>query len=192
MMSTVMNFERPRSDQELEAILRSAYGLALNNQSEQALAVCDWLIEVQETSIPGRRQRAAVLEYMGNFQDAISDLELVTSKGTREPADFYALGILYFNLGEMARAEAAFTCALELGRASHFTYYKNSCHLFRGEARLRRADYTGALGDARELPDQYSTHMPGLGMRSKEQIAADAERELTKRENSRFKFDRKA
>lgn len=189
-MSIAMNFERPTSDQELEAILRAAYGLALKNQSDKALALCDWLIEAQETSMSGHRQRAAVLEYIGNIQDAICDLEFVTSAGSREPADFHALGILYFNLGEMARAELAFTGALELGRAACNTYYKSSSHLFRAEARLKCADYKEALADVRELPDQYSTYMPGVGMRSKEQIAVDAQRELGRQEKSRFKFNR--
>jgi len=184
-----MNFKRPRSDRELEAILDAAYGLALNNQNDQALALCDWLIEAQETAIPGHRQRAAVLEYMGKLQDARSELEFVISAGSQEPADFHALGILHFKLGELGPAELAFTSALELGHVARNTYYKNSCHLFRAEARLRRADYQAALADARELPNQYATSLPGIGMRSKEQIAADAERELNKKEKSKFKLD---
>ncbi|MTV40049.1 hypothetical protein [Duganella radicis] len=151
MMSNVMNFRRPRSDQELEAILHAAYGFALNNQNDQALAVCDWLIEAQETAISERRQRAAVLEYMGKLRDAISELEFVISAGSQEPADFHALGILHFNLGEMAQAEVAFTSALEFGRIARNKHYRNSSHLFRAEVRLRRADYKAALADAREL-----------------------------------------
>lgn len=182
-----MNFERPQSEEELEIILRTAYGLALKNQGPDALALCDWLIDAEETAISGHRQRAAVLEYMGNWQGAISDLELVIAGGSREPADLHAIGILYFKSGEMKQAEKAFTSALELGEAARNSHYNNSCHIFRAEVRLKRTHYKEALADARELPNRYSTHIPGTGMRSKEQISAEAERELTRRENSRFK-----
>lgn len=174
-----MNFERPQSEQELESILRTAYELVLKGRSDEALAVCNWLIEEQKTATSGYRQRAAVFEYMGNVPDAISDLEHVISRDSREPADFHALGILYFKIGEMAQAEVAFTSSLALGKAARNRYYKNSCHLFRAEARLRLTDYKAALADAQTLPDLYSTHMPGIGMRSKEQIVVDAERELS-------------
>lgn len=176
-----MNYERPQSEQELETILRTAYGLVLENRSDEALAVCSWLIEEPKTAIPGHRQRAAVFEYMGNVPDAIRDLEYVISCDSREPADFHALGILYFKLGEMAQAEAAFTSSLKLGKAACSMYYKNSCHLFRAEVRLKLGNYTEALEDAQALPDLYSTHMPGIGMCSKEQVLADAERELSLR-----------
>jgi tetratricopeptide (TPR) repeat protein len=173
-----MNFERPQSEQELESILRTAYELILESRGDEALAVCNWLIAEQKTATAGYRQRAAVLEYMGNVPDAISDLEHVISRDSREPADFHALGILYFKSGEMARAEAAFTSSLALGKAARNTYYKNSCHIFRAEVRLTMRDFKEALVDAQILPDLYSTNLPGIGMRSKEQIIADAEREL--------------
>ena len=190
IVGTGMNLERPQSEAELEAILRSAYGLALKNQGNQALALCDWLIEAQETLIPGRRQRAAVLEYLGKLSEAIIDLEFVVSRGSREPADLHALGILYFKSGEMVLADTAFTSSLKLGAAARNAHYKNSSQLFRAQARLTRMDYKEALADAQQLPDQYATYVPGLGMRSKEQISVDAERELSRKEKTRFKFDR--
>ncbi|NVM75250.1 tetratricopeptide (TPR) repeat protein [Duganella sp. SG902] len=175
-----MKFERPQSDHELEVILRAAYDLALKSQSTEALALCSWLIEESTTSVAGHRQRAAVFEYQGNVSDAISDMEFVTSHDPGEPADFHALGILYFKLGGMAKAEAAFTASLELSKAVRNTHYKNSCHLFRAAARLKLTHYQEALADAQALPDQYSTHMPGVGMRSKEHIVVEAERELSR------------
>jgi tetratricopeptide (TPR) repeat protein len=186
-----MNFEPPQSEQELEFILRTAYEFVLKSRSDEALAICNWLIEEQKTATAGYRQRAVVLEYMGNVPDAISDLEHVVSRDSREPADFHALGILYFKLGEMAQAEAAFTSSLALGKAARSGYYKNSCHIFRAEVRLKLKDYKEALVDAQTLPDLYSTQLPGIGMRSKEKIIADAERELSLKEQLRPQLDRK-
>jgi tetratricopeptide (TPR) repeat protein len=189
-MDIAMNFERPQTDAELEKILRVAYDFALKNQGAKALVLCAWLIEDERTSISGYRQRAAVFEYMGHIPEAISDLEFVISRGSQEPADFHALGILYFDAGHMTAADAAFTRSLEMGAVANNAYYKNSCHLFRAEARLKGMEYEEAFADAQVLPDRYSTHMPGMGMRSKEQIMADAERELARVEKSRFKFNR--
>jgi len=186
-----MNFERPQSEQELESILRTAYELVLKNRSDEALAVCDWLIQEPRTVIPGHRQRAAVWEYIGSVPEAISDLERVIASDSREPADFHALGILYFQLGEMAQAEEAFTSSLALGKAARNTHYKNSCHIFRAEARLKLKDFKKALFDAQKLPDLYSAHLSGVGMRSKEEIIADAERELRFKEQLHPQVDRK-
>ena len=102
----------------------------------------------------------------------------------------HALGILYFKSGEMALADTAFTSSLKLGAAARNAHYKNSSRLFRAQARLTRMDYKEALADAQQLPDQYAIYVPGLGMRSKEQISVDAERELSRKEKTRFKFDR--
>ncbi|WP_343728927.1 hypothetical protein [Duganella sp.] len=118
-------------------------------------------------------------------------MEFVTSHDADEPADFHALGILYFTLGEMAKAEAAFTTSLKLSNAVLNTHYKNSCHLFRAAARLKRAHYQEALADAQSLPDQYSTYMPGMGVRSKEHIIVEVERELSRIPKSRPNLNRR-
>lgn len=169
-----MNFERPQSEPELEVVLQAAYGLVLKSQDADALALCDWLIEEPGTMMAGHRQRSAVLEYMGHLQNAISDLEFVTSQGSQEPADFHALGILYFKSLDMVKAETAFTQALHLSDAAGNSYYENSCRIFRAEARLKLKNCKEALTDAKELPGRYSTYLPGIGMRSKEQIIAEA------------------
>jgi hypothetical protein len=105
----------------------------------------------------------------------------VVSRGSQEPADLHALGILYFKSGEMALADTTFTSSPELGAAAR-NAHKNSSRLFRAQARLTRMAYKEALADAQQLPDQYAAYMPGLGMRSKEQISSDAGRELSRKE----------
>jgi tetratricopeptide (TPR) repeat protein len=131
-----------------------------------------WLIEEQTTTTAGYRQRAAVREYLGDIDGAISDLELIIAQESKEPADFHAVGIRYCKVGQTSKAEAAFSDVLEQGRKARNAYYRNSSYLFRAELRWMRMDRAGAHNDAVQLPDGYSTYIPGAGMRSKEQILA--------------------
>ena len=49
---------RPSSETELKAVLDSAYDLACKSRYDEALAVCDWLIQDKTTEVAGYRERA--------------------------------------------------------------------------------------------------------------------------------------
>lgn len=169
-----MNCARPSSEEDLEGFLRTAYGHACKGNYDEALAICNWLIEDESTEVAGYRERAAVKEHMADVAGATRDLQNVVSRFTHEPADFYALGILLLQSGATSEAIDAFGQAVEIGVTENNTYYTNASLLFRAEAFLKRADFDEAVADAARLPDGYRTHIPGSGMRSKEDISAEA------------------
>ncbi len=179
-MATNSNFKKPSSESELEAVLKSAYGLACKSQYDQALAICDWIIEDSSTEVAGYRQHAAIKEHMSDIEGAILDLQAVISRFNREPADFHALGLLLLQSGATVDAIDVFSRAINLGEEADHHYYTNSSLLFRADAHLKRADFVEALKDIGHLPSGYQAYLPGSGMRSKEQIFAEANAALAK------------
>jgi tetratricopeptide (TPR) repeat protein len=169
-----MNRKRPSSESELKAIQKLAYGLACKSKYDEALEICNWLIEDKSTEVAGYRERAAVKEHMSDIEGAILDLQAVISRFNKEPADFHALGLLLLQSGATIDAIDAFNKAISLGEMTGNNYYTNSSLLFRADAHLKRADFAEALADAGRLPPGYQAYISGSGMRNKEQITAEA------------------
>lgn len=82
----------------------------------------------------------------------------------------------------------AFDRAIALCEESGASYYLNSSLLFRAEAYFKKTLYAAALADLLRLPPAYQTYVPDVGMRSKEQITAEASVALQKQEKSRFRM----
>lgn len=182
-----MNCRRPSSEEDLDALLRTAYGHACKGNYDEALAICNWLIEDKSTELAGYRQRAAVKEHMADVIGATLDLQNVVSRCAREPADFHALGILLLQNGATSEAIDAFGQAVDLGLTENNNYYTNSSLLFRAEAFLKRAAFDEAIADADRLPAGYRTPIPGSGMRSKEQISAEAAAALARKSRHKIR-----
>ena len=181
-----MNHDRPSSEVELKAILDSAYSLARKSQYDQALSVCDWLIEDKATELAGYRERAAVKEHMSDIVGAIGDLQTVIAHPDKEPADFHSLGLLLLQNGDTVDAIGAFNQAIVLGTEANFHYYTNSSHLFRAVAHLKRTNFAEALADVVRLPTGYKANLPDSGMHSKEDIATEAKAGLASKLTRRF------
>jgi tetratricopeptide (TPR) repeat protein len=176
-----MEFHRPTSESELDALLKTVVIRVLERKYPEALAICDWLIEDPATAVAGSRERSTVQELMGEAGAAIADLNKVIESGTVEPADFHALGILPLKNGDTAAAVESFTCAIDYGAQRQFNYHTNSSLLFRAEAFLKLTDYENALKDASRLPESYEAHVAGQGMRSKKAIISEATLAIEKR-----------
>lgn len=185
-----MNFERPRSEDELASILRTAYDYACKGHYEKAIELCDWLICEPSTEIAGRRKRAAVKSHMGDIEGAILDLKFVLDTVRLEPADFHALGILLLKSGATAEAIESFSEAVKAGIVAKNDYYTDSSLLFGAEAKLKVCDYEGAAKDISDVADGFRAYIPGTGMRSKEDILAEARAAIERK--SKFKFQFKA
>lgn len=181
-----MDLEKPIRERDLERILLTASNLAFHEEYEEALAICDNLIESKATEVAGYRKRADIKEQMADLAGATSDRLHVVARFAHEPADFHALGILLLQAGSTLDAIEAFGRAIHIGTASENNYYTSSALIFRAEAHLRRADFEEALADAAWLPDAYRTYIPGSGMRSKEDISAEASAALFSKINSSF------
>lgn len=176
-----MDLKRPTSENEIQAILRMAYGLACKSQYNEALKICNWLIEDKASEVAGYRERASVKEHMNDIQGAISDLQAVVSLFAKEPGDFHSLGLLLLKSGSTVDAIKAFGKAISLCETSGNHYYLNSSLLFRAEAHMKRAEYADALTDATPLPSGYQTYISGSGVRSKEKIISEAEAALKRK-----------
>lgn len=186
-----MEFNRPTSESDLDAILKTVVRRVLERKYPEALAICDWLIEDPATAVAGYRERSTVKELMGDAGAAIADLAKVIESRTVEPADFHSLGILLLKNGDTTAAVESFTHAIDHGTQQEFNYYTNSSLLFRAEAFLKLTDYENALKDALRLPDSYEAHVAGQGMRSKETIISESTLAIEKRSKSRFQFKAK-
>lgn len=183
-----MAFERPKTEDELAAILQEAYGYAVSGNYENALELCDQLIKEPATEIAGYRQRAAVLTHIGDIDRAITDLKYVLEAKCEEPADLHALGILLLQNGSTIEAIARFGEAVSVGDAADNHYYRNSSLLFGAESKLKVCDFEGAIADVTGLPDGYKAYFSGTGMRSKEDIAGEARAALARKAQSKFHF----
>ena len=182
---TMTKLNRPSSETELKAVLDSAYDLACKSRYDEALAVCDWLIQDKTTEVAGYRERAAVKEYMNNIEGAVTDLRVVISLQNTEPADFHTLGLLLLQNGNTAEAVTAFDCSIAIGTKENVHYYTSSSLLFRADAHLKLTNFAEALQDSENLPAGFKAYLPGTGMRSKEQITAEANDSLARKKLKR-------
>lgn len=182
-----MNGARPSSEEDLDGLLRTAYAHACKGNYDEALAICNRLIEHESTELAGYRERAVVKEHMADVSGAALDLQYVVSRFPHEPADFYSLGVLLLQSGATSEAIDAFGQALKNGVAANNHYYTNASLLFRAEAFLKQADFDEAVADAAKLPDGYKTYIPGSGMRSKEEISSEAVAALDRKAKHKFR-----
>jgi tetratricopeptide (TPR) repeat protein len=169
-MTKCIYTKRPKSEFELNLILKKAYDYAQRSDYETALSICNWLIQDTSTKIAGYRKRAAIHEHMGDVKKAISDLKHVISKYKEEPADYYGLGLLQLKHGCLEDAIDSFSGAIESGNKANNDYYKYGSYLFRAETYLKIKEYNKAISDCNKLPAGYKTYISGVGMRSKEEI----------------------
>lgn len=181
-----MELKRPESEDELDAMIRSSHSLAAAGRYDDALAVCAWLMEDAATHVAGLRQRAEVKQAMQDLDGAIADLQSVVALFPHEPGDFYFLGILLLKNGSTAEAIRAFGAAIQADAKAGSSYYTQGARLFRAEAYLKNCDYDEAIADATSLPAGCKTHIPGSGMRSREQILGDAAAALERKSKFRF------
>lgn len=170
----MVRFDRPRSESELDRILRFVYQLAVRREYDAAVELCDWLIGHSSTEFAGLRERAAVRSHMGDSAGAIIDLQNLVAAGSGEAADFHAPGILQLGGGATEEAIEQFESALNAGAEAGSDYYAASSRLFLAEAKLRNGDLAGAAEHAALLPAEYGTWITGRGMRKREDILADA------------------
>lgn len=181
-----MQINRPKSEDDLDRVLRSSTSLASAGKFAEALAICAWLIEDADTEVAGLRQSAAVKQQMHDVNGAIQDLQKVVTLFPHEPADFYFLGILLLKNGSTTDSIHAFSAAIKADAEAESVYYTEPALLFRAEANLKVCNYEEAIADVSSLRPGFKTHISGSGMRSKEQIFNEATEALARK--SKFKF----
>ena len=166
---------RPTNEEELDVVLRQAYGFAKKGDYDSAIAWCNWLIDEPSTRVAGLRKRGAVHELRGDVQQAIEDTESVVALVADEPADMYSLGLLYLQTNCGRDAEITFGKGFRICMAEQFEYYLNPCRILRAEALLRLGDGAAALVELDALPPGYSAYVYGRGQRIKEAMTVEAQ-----------------
>jgi len=169
-----MSESSPMTEAELASLIRRAYSLAEDGDFSSGLAICSFLVEDPATKLAGLRGRASIHEIAGNFDAAIADLEAIVASSVYEPADLYALGLLYLQLDGPAAAEKVLARGIQVCLDENFDYYLNSCRLLRGESLLRLRKAPAALSELELLPAGYSVWVYGRGNRVKEAMMAEA------------------
>ena len=169
--------ERPRTEDAVRAIQRKAFDLATKKRFDDALGICDWLIQEPTTEIAGLRQRSGVKELAGDLRGAVEDLLKVVKRFPHEPGDFHALGLLQLELGDTQQSVASFGKAVALSEDSRTDYYKNSSLLFRAIANLKLGLLAEAEADCSKLPAGYRVHLNEDGDKSREDVLDEITRQ---------------
>lgn len=165
---------RPKSEDELSSILQEAYRYAIEERNEEALRICDWLMEDPATLVAGMRERATIRDHMNDFDGAIEDYRHLIAMNTDRPGDYYDLGMLLLRVENPAEAIGCFSKAIALGEAADFHFYTNSSLLHRAEAELRIGNWQSAKLDCQRLPAGYKEDVyDGLGMLTREEILSE-------------------
>ena len=160
----------------MDAAIRTVQKHTERNEFEEALALCDSLIANSQTQAAGYRERAEVRLAMALPEEAVKDLYELISLDSAEPADHYNLGISLLKTKKPKEAVAAFSEAIELGEKEQFDYYTNSSLMHRAEAYLQLSKWREAEADCLRVPQGYSSFLPGLGVKTREQMLARSER----------------
>jgi tetratricopeptide (TPR) repeat protein len=182
-----MQLIRPKSEDDLDVILRSSKALASAGKFDEALAVCNWLIDDPETEVAGLRQRAALKQLSSDFDGSIQDLHRVVALFPHEPADFYTLGIQLLRIGATSDAIVALTNAIRADNEAASDYYTEGALFFRAVAHLKMCDYKEAISDISIVRSGFKTYVPNDGMRTREQVLDEAEEALSKKKKFQFR-----
>lgn len=163
-------FEMPKSEQELEALTQKAHEHARREEFAQALVICQHLILHDATRLAGYRERAEVWQNMKQDDLALSDLREAIAIGSKEPVDYYNLGIALLKRREAREAVEAFSKAIEIGTAQKFQYYTQSSRFHRAAALISLGMAEEALADCDEIEAGYSCYLPAEGVIEKTEL----------------------
>jgi hypothetical protein len=172
------SFVLPKSRTDLEGLISKLHGYCDQKDFPRALVLCQYMIIHDSTRMAGFRERAEVWQTMGEDELATHDLRQLMALGSVEPVDYYNLGIAELRNTEAKKAVAAFTKGIELGRVHQSSYYTQSCRFHRAAAFLRLSMPKEALEDCNEIEDGYKCFLPSEGMKTKEDLVAQAQQQI--------------
>ena len=144
--------------EQIKSKLNEAYRVATKEKHyDEALAICNALIEAHPSIPWGLRKRAAIYAYMGDFRRAIADITEVIEKGP-ECRDLFYRGWWHFETDAAAEAVADLTMTIDLEELDA-AYHTESAYFFRALALLRLGRYEDALADCKHVREDFLIHL---------------------------------
>ncbi|MBA3487755.1 MAG: tetratricopeptide repeat protein [Lysobacter sp.] len=159
----------PKDEDELESYLRVVAKLRDASNFQAALQACESLIDEPSTRAAGLRARADVYADMGQRESAVADREALVESASREPNDYFELGIALWRSGRLSEAASMFSRSLELGEQEDFHYYENASRMHLVALLIKLQRRAEALRECVLLPKNYSSYLPD-GMTTREQL----------------------
>lgn len=159
----------PRTEDELERYLRQVEKLREGSNFQAALEACQVLVDELSTRSAGLRARADVHADMRNRELELADRKALVDLGSKEPSDYFDLGVASWKAGLLNEAIGMFEQSIRLGEEENFHYYTNvsRMHLAALLIKLHRRDE--ALRECKLIPKDYSSYLPD-GMTTREQL----------------------
>jgi tetratricopeptide (TPR) repeat protein len=180
MIKRVLPSIRPSNEDELYEISGKAYELAKNNQYEEALLICEWLIAEPFSYIEGLRRRASILSHMRDEERAIIDLETILVNGVEDLYVMFSVVMLYLKFERNIEAELVCDKGIKVSLETDDHYYLNELRMLKAESLLRQQKGIRALEELAKVAEIDSMYFFGRGIRTNEEMVAQA-RQLIER-----------
>lgn len=133
---------------ELELITRHSK----KGNHTKALELCDSLICKFSDSYEFYETRSEIFYRMGDYENAMSDLNHVIKLMPNEKAPIFRRGRWKLKLGKYKEAIADFSTVID----SNSSYFIDSAYYFRAESYLYCKEYKKVILDTKHIPDDFS------------------------------------
>jgi hypothetical protein len=183
MKKSILPTTRPTNEDELFKISRKAYELAMNNQYEEALIICEWLIAEPFSYIEGLRSRAEVFSRRGDNEQAILDWESILATGVEDPGDMFSVVMLYIKFERNIEAELVCDKGIKVSLETDNHFHLSSLRMLKAKALLRQFRAKEALVELEKVPDDGFIYMYGRGVRTKADMIVQAHQIIEQRRN---------
>ncbi|MBA4155714.1 tetratricopeptide repeat protein [Flavobacterium sp.] len=139
----------------------------------EALQLCSEAIKDNSDNQRLYKKRYHIYLKMGQWEDALKDMDIVLNFIPQEPADFFNRGRTYLRLNYLQKSYDDLTKAIELGNYYQDHYYTEMTYFFRAECQLRLGRFDEALSDCEHVrPDMQTFIHPKI--KSKDDIVREA------------------
>ena len=157
---------------DIDKRLEEAMAKTLQRKHDEALRLCNEVLEEVPDSTDALRERSFVYRHMKDVRAASKDLTRLIELGSEEPGDYFVRGDCYINMGDYEQAIRDLTRVVELGEFHQFHYHTDLACFFRAYAFFAAGRYAEALADCERLREGY-TYFVGGTVRTKESLMAE-------------------
>jgi len=140
--------------------LKEAYDLAVTRGDyDQALAICDALLDTDQGSVEVLKTRAQIYAHSGDFHKAIDDVSTIIDSSTSAPDDYFSRARWHIEVGNPAEALDDLNKVIEIGEEFSFHYYTESAFFYRAVAWLRLGHFKEAISDCQHVREDFLVYM---------------------------------
>jgi Tfp pilus assembly protein PilF len=145
---------------ELQKRLNDAYeSITKGGDVKHALRVCDEVLEADPTLTYCHRTKARIQAYVGNLDEAITEMDIVIAHSDPKPGNHISRGRWRLKNQDWSGAIDDMTTTLELEKAATSTYYTESAYFFRAVAYMKLGSCDKAIADCSNVRDDYMTYL---------------------------------